>query len=71
MKVEFLDNPLLTRPQLIKLTGSKMLVDTATHSGALPHIRIGKDGSKRPRHLYRRADVDKWLEELSNGKVQE
>lgn len=55
---------LMTRPKLIGMVGSKKLVDEATHSGALPCIKVGKEGSKRPRHLYLREDVQRWLKSL-------
>ena len=56
---------LLTRPELIKRCRSKDLVDAAVRSGALPVIRVGIEGSKRPRYLFRPEDVSRWLEQLS------
>ena len=64
------ESMLLSRPQLIKMTGSKKLIDQATHSGSLPVIKVGKDGSQRPRHLYLRVDVERWLRGLAQGGEQ-
>lgn len=61
METDNATDSLLTRPEVIKRVRSKELVDSGVRSGALRVIRVGKEGSRRPRYLFRPEDVDLWL----------
>lgn len=36
----------------------------------LPHIRLGRLNSKRPRVLFRQSTLDRWLREQENASIQ-